>query len=208
MAGLIPSRIGVLGGTFDPPHIAHLAIAEEALIQLNLHRVLWMITPDPPHKRGVPITPFAIRLEMLQEALKGYKQFEISTLEAKLPAPQYTLQTIRLLKEQFPSVELYYLMGEDSLRDLPLWHQPAKLVSLLDGIGVLRRPEVIIDWEKLENLIPGIREKVVFFEAPYLQIASRDIRERISSHRPYRYMIPSNVALVIQKYNLYTSSHN
>jgi len=206
MAGLTPSRIGLLGGTFDPPHIAHLALAEEAQTQLHLDRVLWLITPDPPHKRGMPITPFSIRMEMLQEALRGYQQFEISTLEAELPAPQYTVETVRLLKEKFPGVDFYYLMGEDSLRDLALWHQPAKLIALLAGVGVLKRPEVTVDWKTLESSIPGIREKVFFFEAPLLQIASHDIRQRVRAGRPYRYMVSDGVAQVIERYHLYAPS--
>ncbi len=203
MARLTPSRIGLLGGTFDPPHIAHLALAEEGLTQLHLDRVLWLITPDPPHKRGISITPFAIRMEMLQAALRGYEKFEISTLEAELPAPQYTVETVRLLKEKFPGVEFYYLMGEDSLRDLPLWHQPANLISLLTGVGVLKRPEVTVNWKTLESSIPGIREKVFFFEAPLLQVASHDIRQRVRTGRPYRYMISEGVAQVIERYHLY-----
>lgn len=203
MAGLTLSRVGVFGGTFDPPHMAHLALAEEALHQLNLSQVLWMITPNPPHKRGVEITPFVLRLEMLKEALKDYARFEISTLEAELPPPQYAVETVRLLREKLPDSELFYLMGEDSLRDLPLWHQPAKLVSLLDGIGVLRRPEVVLDWEILETSLPGLREKVFFFNAPLLQIASHEIRQRISSGQPYRYMVPEGVARVIEQYHLY-----
>ncbi|WP_322508443.1 nicotinate-nucleotide adenylyltransferase [Anaerolinea sp.] len=203
MAGLTLLRVGVFGGTFDPPHMAHLALAEEALHQLNLSQVLWMITPNPPHKRGVEITPFVIRLEMLKEALKDYARFEISTLEAELPPPQYAVETVRLLREKLPDSELFYLMGEDSLRDLPLWHQPAKLVSLLDGIGVLRRPEVVLDWEILETSLPGLREKVFFFNAPLLQIASHEIRQRISSGQPYRYMVPEGVARIIEQYHLY-----
>ncbi|BAJ63351.1 nicotinate-nucleotide adenylyltransferase [Anaerolinea thermophila] len=203
MAGLTLSRVGVFGGTFDPPHMAHLALAEEALHQLNLSQVLWMITPNPPHKRGVEITPFVLRLEMLKEALKDYARFEISTLEAELPPPQYAVETVRLLREKLPDSELFYLMGEDSLRDLPLWHQPAKLVSLLDGIGVLRRPEVVLDWEILETSLPGLREKVFFFNAPLLQIASHEIRQRISSGQPYRYMVPEGVARIIEQYHLY-----
>lgn len=203
MAGLTLSRVGVFGGTFDPPHMAHLALAEEALHQLNLSQVLWMITPNPPHKRGVKITPFVLRLEMLKEALKDYARFEISTLEAELPPPQYAVETVRLLREKLPDSELFYLMGEDSLRDLPLWHQPAKLVSLLDGIGVLRRPEVVLDWEILETSLPGLREKVFFFNAPLLQIASHEIRQRISSGQPYRYMVPEGVARIIEQYHLY-----
>lgn len=203
MAGLTLSRVGVFGGTFDPPHMAHLALAEEALHQLNLSQVLWMITPNPPHKRGVGITPFVLRLEMLREALKDYARFEISTLEAELPPPQYAVETVRLLREKLPDSELFYLMGEDSLRDLPLWHQPAKLVSLLDGIGVLRRPEVVLDWEILETSLPGLREKVFFFNAPLLQIASHEIRQRISSGQPYRYMVPEGVARIIEQYHLY-----
>lgn len=203
MAGLTLSRVGVFGGTFDPPHMAHLALAEEALHQLNLSQVLWMITPNPPHKRGVEITPFVIRLEMLKEALKDYARFEISTLEAELPPPQYAVETVRLLREKLPDSELFYLMGEDSLRDLPLWHQPAKLVSLLDGIGVLKRPEVVLDWEILETSLPGLREKVFFFNAPLLQIASHEIRQRISSGQPYRYMVPEGVARIIEQYHLY-----
>ncbi len=113
------------------------------------------------------------------------------------------METVRLLREKLPDSELFYLMGEDSLRDLPLWHQPAKLVSLLDGIGVLRRPEVVLDWEILETSLPGLREKVFFFNAPLLQIASHEIRQRISSGQPYRYMVPEGVARIIEQYHLY-----
>ena len=152
-------RIGIFGGTFDPPHLGHLILAMEACDQLKLDRLLWMLTPAPPHKRSHVITPVEIRLEMLKLAVAHDSCFEISTLEMDRPAPQYAVDTIHELHRHFPKAKLIYLMGGDSLRDLPDWHQPRELVDLADKIGVMRRPGDLIKLDELERRLPGLTKK-------------------------------------------------
>ncbi len=196
-------RIGIFGGTFDPPHLGHLILAMEACDQLSLDRLLWMVTPDPPHKKGMTITPVETRMTLIQAAIKEDPVFEISKFEMGRPAPQYAVDTIRALKTMYPKASLIYLMGGDSLHDLPEWHHPLTLVEISDGLGVMRRPGDLVDLSLLETQLPGITKKVSFVDAPLLEISSRQIRQRICSHRPYRYYLPKNVYELILKLELY-----
>jgi len=196
-------RLGIFGGTFDPPHIAHLILAEEALHQLDLDLILWVLTSNPPHKRGQPITPLGHRLDMLQAAISDNPQFEISRVDIDRPSPHYAVDTVCLLREEYPHAELVYLMGGDSLRDLPRWHNPANFVSACDSLGVVRRPKAQIELEDLEMLIPGITPKVQFVEAPLLEIAASQIRQFIRDGRPFRYFLPPEVYQIIQTRKLY-----
>jgi nicotinate-nucleotide adenylyltransferase len=197
------TRLGIYGGTFDPPHLGHLILAAEAAEALQLDQVLWVITPDPPHKLNQSVSPLEVRLRLLQAALEGEARFAISRVDIDRPGPQYAADTLRLLKEQNPQAELFYLMGGDSLHDLPDWHQPAQLVSLASGLGVMRRPHVEVDLNTLEKRLPGTREKLCFIDAPLLDISSRDLRLRIQTGRPYRYFLPEPVWRMIEAQNLY-----
>ncbi|MFH1908600.1 MAG: nicotinate-nucleotide adenylyltransferase [Chloroflexota bacterium] len=199
----MPSLLGIFGGTFDPPHLGHLILATEAHQQLSLTRLLWVLTPDPPHKPAVPILPLAHRLVMLQLAISGDADFELSRLEMDRPGPHYALDTLNLLAEQNPGAEMVYLMGGDSLRDLPTWHRPADLLSACRYLGVMRRPGDNIDLPALEAILPGITSKVHFVEAPLLEIASHEIRQRIAEGHPFRYYLPSSVYEYILEHNLY-----
>ena len=199
----MPSLLGIFGGTFDPPHLGHLILATEAHQQLSLTRLLWVLTPDPPHKPAVPILPLAHRLVMLQLAISGDADFELSRLEMDRPGPHYALDTLNLLAEQNPGAEMVYLMGGDSLRDLPTWHRPADLLSACRYLGVMRRPGDSIDLPALEAILPGITSKVRFVEAPLLEIASHEIRQRIAEGHPFRYYLPSSVYEYILEHNLY-----
>ena len=174
----MPPLIGIFGGTFDPPHIGHLILASEARAQLGLERLLWVLTPDPPHKQGLPITPLEHRLAMLRLALQDAPGFEVSFVEIDRPGPHYALDTVNLLARQFPDAGLVYLMGGDSLRDLPTWHRPLDLLAALQFIGVMRRPDDSIDLPRLERTIPGLTAKVHFVDAPLLDIAAHEIRLR------------------------------
>ncbi len=195
--------LGVFGGTFDPPHIGHAILAAEALHQLALERVLWVLTPAPPHKRGQRITPLAQRLQMVQAAIEGEPRFVLSRADIDRPPPHYALGTVQQVRKTYPGWEVVYLMGGDSLRDLPTWHRPREFVAACDALGVVRRPGDAVALEKVAESLPGLREKVRFVDAPLLQISSRDIRWRVASGRPFRYFLQPKVYAYIQTWGLY-----
>lgn len=196
-------RIGIFGGTFDPPHHGHLILAGEAERQLNLDLVLWVLTPDPPHKRGRKITPWQIRYEMVAAAISGHSKFKISRVDIDRPPPQYALDTVRLLGQEFPGSELVYLIGVDSLRDLPTWWQPEEFLRKIDWLGVMRRPDIQYDLEKLSQLLPGIREKILWIDAPLVDISSSRLRKSILLELNCENEIPEAVGQLIEKYHLY-----
>lgn len=202
------ASIGIFGGTFDPPHLGHLILASEVHYRLNLDRLLWVLTPQPPHKPGVHITPMHLRLEMLQAALADSPEFELSTVEIDRPPPHYAVDTVRLLRRDYPDDRLIYLMGGDSLRDLPSWHSPAALLASLDGIGVMRRPEDRIDLLEIDRLLPGLVDKTRVVRAPLLDIASRDIRDRVRAGAPYRFYLHQGVYALIESEGLYRNSYS
>jgi nicotinate-nucleotide adenylyltransferase len=197
------TKIGLFGGTFDPPHIGHLILASEAVYQLGLSRLLWMLAPDPPHKQEQPITPLAQRLDMLKLAIAGNPSFEISHLEIDRPGPHYTIDTVRLLSQLKPNADIVLLLGGDSLRDLPTWRLYTDLVAAVSKIGVMCRPGDPFDMPALEEKIPGVTEKVVFIDAPLLDLASREIRSRVSNDESYRYYVLPPVYKYIKKNHLY-----
>lgn len=199
----MPERIGIFGGTFDPPHLGHLILASEARSQLQLSCLLWVLTPRSPHKIVNAITEVSHRLEMVQYAIGDEPSFEISTVEFDRPAPQYTADTLKIIQKQRPNANLILLMGSDSLRGLTTWHHPADLVAGCHEIGVMRRPGENFHLATLEAAIPGIKHKVHFVDTPLLQISSREIRRRIAEGLEYRYFLPPAVYDYIQIHNLY-----
>ena len=199
----MPERIGIFGGTFDPPHLGHLILASEARVQLKLTRLLWVLTPVPPHKMNRPISSLDDRLAMVKLALNDEPSFELSNIEIERPGPHYTLDTIRIFSKLYPNDDLILLLGGDSLRDLPTWHRPADLVAACHQIGVMRRPGDSIDMASLEKKIPGLNSKVKFVEAPLLEIASSEIRSRAAHGSPFRYYLLPAVYQYIQEHNLY-----
>ncbi len=196
-------RIGIFGGTFDPPHVGHQILAAEARDQLNLDRVLWVITPDPPHKMTRPVSPLATRLELVLAAIQQDSGFELSRVEIDRPGPHYSADTVKILAQQNPGGELFYLMGGDSLHDLPTWKRPKAFLDCLTGIGVMRRPQDFVDLPWLERALPGVIAKVHFVNAPLLEISSSSIRERIAAGHHARYFLPPAVFEIIQAKGLY-----
>ena len=197
------NHLGIFGGTFDPPHIGHLILAGEARYQLRLDRLLWVLTPNPPHKQHQYITPLERRLEMVQAVLTDAPDFELSRVDIDRPGPHYTLDMVRLLRDRHPGAELAYLMGGDSLTDLHTWHRPVDFVAACDRLGVMRRPGEDIDLAAIEARVPGVSDKVRFIDAPLLEIASSEIRERIAEGAPFRYYLPAVVYDIIESANLY-----
>jgi nicotinate-nucleotide adenylyltransferase len=196
-------RIGVFGGTFDPPHIGHLILASEACEELNFDRLLWVLTPVPPHKLDQRVRPLKHRLAMLELAIADNPRFELSRIEIDRPGPHYTVDTMRLLGDEYPSANLILLIGGDSLRDLPTWHRPAKLVAACHEIGVIRRPGDSIDLSEWEGQVPGTQAKVRFMDAPLLDISSSNIRRRIREELSFRYYLSPSVYKYILDKKLY-----
>jgi nicotinate-nucleotide adenylyltransferase len=198
-------RIGIFGGTFDPPHLGHFILAEEAFDQLNLDRILWVLTPDPPHKQEQAITSLDERLMMVLAGIADNPSFVLSRVEIDRQGPHFALDTVRLLMEQYPGEELIYLIGGDSLHDLPTWHLPGGLIQTISGLGVMRRPGDQIDLSALEQKIPGLSDKIKWIDAPLLEISSSQIRQRIASGRPYRYFLLPVVYDLVLSLHLYES---
>lgn len=196
-------RVGIFGGTFDPPHVGHLILAAEARDQLGLDRVLWVVTPDPPHKAGRTITPLLTRLELVEAAICQDSQFEISRAEIDRPGPHYSADTVEIFARTYPQADLFYLMGGDSLHDLPTWKRPRQFIAALNGIGVLRRPGYSVDLPRLEQVLPGITGKIHFFDTPLIEISSSSIRERAAAGKHFRYFLPEPVYQMIQTVGLY-----
>jgi nicotinate-nucleotide adenylyltransferase len=196
-------RLGFFGGTFDPPHLGHLILAAEAQAQLGLDQVHFVLTADPPHKRGRKISPVAQRLALLQAALKDLSLFAVSRVEIDRPGPHFTVDTMKLLRKEFPRKELVYLVGGDSLRDLPKWNRPTEFLRSIDALGVMRRPASRIDLNSLEKKLPGLDKKVEFIDAPLLEISSSEIRQRIKDGGHYQYFLPPAVFKLIQSKKLY-----
>lgn len=197
------TRLGIFGGTFDPPHLAHLILAAEAYHQLALDRLLWVLTPSPPHKPGRKITSLEHRIPMVQSTIVGDPEFEFSRVDIERRPPHYALGTVRALRECFPQAELVYLMGGDSLHDLHTWHKAGEFVAACDSLGVMRRPEDALDLQSVEAKIPGIGAKLQFIDAPRLEISASAIRRRIAEGRPFRYLVPPEVYAYIQAQQLY-----
>jgi nicotinate-nucleotide adenylyltransferase len=204
MAGLeAPLRLGVFGGTFDPPHHAHRILAAEALEQLALDRVLWVLTPNPPHKVDTGITPLEHRLAMLRAALAGEDRFELSRVDIDRPPPHYALGTLQALRRQYPLARLVFLMGGDSLHDLPFWHTPLAFLEACDELGVMRRTSDSLDVESLQEAMPALKVKLRWIDAPLLEISASWIRQRAGAGKAYRYYVPEAVFQIIEARGLY-----
>ena len=201
-------RLGLFGGTFDPPHVGHLILATEAQYQLQLERVLWVLTPWPPHKAGQPVTPVAERFELLGTSLAGNPDFELSRVDLDRPPPHYAFDTVELLRKAYPATRLIYLMGGDSLADLPNWHTPKAFVQACDEIGVMQRPGRDYNLTDLEVILPGLTARVRFIQAPLLEISSSRLRRRIAEGQPCRYYFLPAVYRLIQKRGLYREPGN
>lgn len=196
-------RIGIFGGTFDPPHLGHLILADEARNELELAQIYFVLTPNPPHKQGITVTPVEIRLEMLAKALSGEPTFVISRVDLDRDPPHFAVDTVKIYREMMPGTTLVYLMGGDSLRDLPTWHHPVDFVDACDLIGVMSRPQIQVDIKSVAVKVPGIIAKLRFIDAPLLEISSSDLRWKIANGEPYRFYLRESVWKFIQSKKLY-----
>jgi nicotinate-nucleotide adenylyltransferase len=194
-------RLGVFGGTFDPIHIAHLVLAEQAREQLRLDQVLFVPAAVPPHKIGKGISPPKVRLEMVELAVAGHPQFAVSDVELRRTGPSYTVDTLRYLRERHPTAEMFLLLGADSLLDFPNWREPDAILSLA-RLGVMNRHGAS---GGVGYFDPRPPETVAAIEAPTLEISGTDIRNRVNEGRSIRYLVPAAVEAFIRAEKLYAA---
>ncbi len=195
-------RLGVLGGTFDPPHIGHLVLAEEARWRLALERVLWVPAGDPWRKEGKAISPAADRLAMSRLTIEGDPNFGLSTIEVERKGPSYTVETLAALQEQEPDAELFFILGEDALHDLPNWRDPAGIARLA-WLAVAPREWSEAEAASLERMAPGIVNRIVPVPMPGIDVSATDLRRRVAAGESIRYLVPPAVEAYIRDHGLY-----
>lgn len=199
-------KIGILGGTFDPVHLAHLIIAEQAREWLELDKVFFIPAMIPPHKQSRSGASAKDRLEMVELAIAGNPTFEALDIELKRGGVSYTVDTLRTLAEQHPGDEFYLIMGADNLPDLPGWREPEAIIELAK-VAVVRRPGSVLP--VLSDLSPPFTDEQLrelsdrIIELPLMEISSTDIRKRIASRRSIRYFVPAAVDAFIAAHSLY-----
>jgi nicotinate-nucleotide adenylyltransferase len=200
-----PGRVGLLGGTFNPPHLAHLWAAQEAYDQLGLERVLLMPVAVPPHKEVAHDPGPETRLELCRLAVGDDERFGVSDLEVRRGGASYTADTLRALHATFPGVELTFIVGGDMASSLPTWREPAEVVAqarlaVAEREGA-RRADIL---ERLAT-IPGAVEQVDFFDLPRIDLSSSLVRRRVAAGHPITYLVPDRVAAYIAQHGLYRS---
>ena len=197
-----PRPIGILGGTFDPVHNGHLHIANALRAALNLERVVWVPAGRPPHKTGQIVSSDRDRLAMLELALAGSAADQISTIDIERSGPSYTADTLEILAERFTPARLFFLMGEDSLRDLPTWHDPERLLQAAE-LAVAARPGVDADLESVVRRVPTVQERVHLIPTKEVAISSSDIRRWVGEHQSIQGLVPAAVEAYIRDHGLY-----
>ena len=198
-------NIGVLGGTFDPIHIGHLVVAEEARIKLGFREVLFVPAGQPWLKLDRNITLAVHRVEMVRRAIADNPHFKLCTLEVERPGPSYTVDTLTMLRERLGSeVSLFFIIGRDTLAELPLWKAPKKLVQLCRLVVAPRLGSK--DLKHLETAIPGLLDKVIQLDMPVIGISSSGIRQRIAQGLSIRYLVPAKVEKYITEQKVYSTS--
>jgi nicotinate-nucleotide adenylyltransferase len=195
-------RLGVLGGTFDPPHLAHLVIASEACARLGLERVVFVPAAAPPHKAVGEASSAELRMEMTRLAVEDDLRFVESGLEVERDLV-YTRDTLDAVAGRFPGRDLYFIMGSDSLVALDTW---------LDPEGIMERATLAVAprHADAQELIVNARrrwdsDRIVLIQAPHLALSSTMVRERVAAHLPIRYLVPPAVEEFIREHRLYVA---
>ncbi len=196
-------ELGVFGGTFDPPHYGHLALAETARVQLGLDEVLFVPAGAPPHKLDHRLSPPEVRAALVEAAIADNPAFTLCRVDLDRPGPHYTVEMLRLLRRRFPRVEQwYFLMGEDSLRDFPTWREPARILEMAT-LAVMPRPQMAADVEAVLARLPALRGRFLWLDVPPVYFAATDLRRRVRVGLPLRYLVPPAVEQQIAERQLY-----
>jgi nicotinate-nucleotide adenylyltransferase len=194
-------RVGLLGGTFNPPHIGHLVCASLAVSALELDRVLLVPVHEPPHKAAEGDPGVEHRVEMCRRAVAGDDRLDVSLVDAEVPGPSFTVDTLSRLHDRCPGDQLTFIVGGDMALSLPTWREPAAILELAE-LGVaeregVRRGDIV---ERLAGLDVG---RLRFFDMPRIDVSSSLIRRLAAAGRPIRYLVPDAVADYIERVGLY-----
>jgi nicotinate-nucleotide adenylyltransferase len=205
---VVPSSLGVFGGTFDPIHLAHLAVAEEAAETLGLERILFIPAGQPPHKPGQAITPAEDRLAMVELAIAGNPRFGLDRLEIARAGPSYTVDTLAALRARSvaaggPAGELTLILSAEAFLGLMSWHEPRRILELARVVVAPRDgyPEAGPDF--LAEHLPDLADRATFLDAPRLRLSASDLRARAAAGRSLRYLVSDTVAAYIGDHGLY-----
>ncbi len=199
-----PRRIGILGGTFDPPHVGHLWLGTLAADSLELDRVLFMPAAQPPHKRGRPISRASDRLLMTRLAIAGDPLFGLSGIEMERPGPSYTIDTVAELEELYgDEVTMFLVMAADSLNAIDTWREPDALLARIEWIVGPRPGSPMPDRAALTQRFGELADRIHLLAGPSLDVSSSEIRERVAAGRAIRYLVPRGVEEVILDRHLY-----
>lgn len=185
-------KIGILGGTFDPPHLGHLLIASEVQHALQLSEIWFIPNQIPPHKIDDHFTESEHRLNMLRIAVKDHADFSVNTIELEREGPSYTYDTLRLLREEFPEHTFYFIIGADMIEYLPNWHKIDEVIKLVTFVGVKR------SGYQTKTIYP-----VVEVEIPQFEVSSTMLRERLRSSGNTDFLLPVDVKRYIEENHLY-----
>jgi nicotinate-nucleotide adenylyltransferase len=197
-------NIGVMGGTFDPIHNGHIAMAQETRTRLKLAWVVFVPAGQPWMKSERPLTPAVHRLEMVRLAITPYPYFKLSRIEIDRAGASYTIDTITELRAELAAGdELYFILGWDSLAQLPQWRDIARLIKLCRLVAIPRPGYSLLDLKSLEAQIPGLSPRLVLLDKPEIDISATDIRNRVAQGLPISHLVPAPVAAYIKRHKLY-----
>lgn len=197
-------KLGLYGGTFDPVHYGHLLLAERCREALGLDEVRFVPAGDPPHKDRSDLTPGTARAEMLEFATAGHPRLTVDRRELQRPGPHYTFETLAEVHNEFPDAELYFLMGADSLADLPQWREPGRIAELATIVAVNRGDRPLPERSSLVlTLGEAIASRVVFVTMPGIDLSSTELRRRAAAEKSLRYTMPPAVEAYIRDRMLY-----
>jgi nicotinate-nucleotide adenylyltransferase len=200
----VPEKIGLLGGSFAPVHVGHLVVAEEVRVGLGLSRVCFIPAGQPYMKAERKVTPARHRLEMVRLAIASNPFFQVSSVEVARPGPSYTVDTLELLRGKHGNaVEMYFILGWDSVATLPQWRDVGRLLKMCLLVAVPRpgweRPDV----GEMERVIPGVSEHIILLDEPWIGISSTTVRSRVARGGSIRYLVPAEVERYIEEHSLY-----
>lgn len=197
-------KVGIMGGTFNPIHLGHLMLAENAYDFCKLDEVWFIPSADPPHKTGQPVLDYIHRSRMTELAIEGIPYFVKYDFEAQRPERSYTAETLRLLHEKYPDVEFYFIMGADSLFQLETWYEPAKVMSRAVLLVAVRDHHSHEEMEeRIEYLTKKYHAQIRLMNMPGIDLSSNAIRQRAAKHETIRFFVPEAVRAYILRHNLY-----
>ena len=202
-------RVGVMGGTFDPVHIVHLILAENALKQFDLDEILMLPNGDPPHKTGKKITPASHRIAMLRLASEGVAYFRVDDMELRRAGYSYTSVTLKELREAHPDTDYYFIMGGDSVFQIETWHRPEEVMSQCVILAAIRDQVSMADFKaQIVRLKEKYDADIRIIDLPDMMLSSTEIRRRIREGRSVRFMTPDPVCDYIKEHHLYLPEAN